>query len=100
LDCLPLEGEAWVVPPKDFSRPEWRDREDLRDMIICSIDPPSKISLKYLCKLIYILTLLKTVRILMMLYTPVNYQMVTSRPEFVSPVFPFLSLRKRELIVL
>ncbi|KAF8878229.1 hypothetical protein BD779DRAFT_1663839 [Infundibulicybe gibba] len=25
---------------KDAQSPEWRDREDLRDMIICSIDPP------------------------------------------------------------
>lgn len=47
LDCLPPEGESWVVPPKDLSRPEWRDREDLRDMIICSIDPPSEFPFKY-----------------------------------------------------
>ncbi|KAH9927369.1 RNB-domain-containing protein [Amylocystis lapponica] len=40
LDCLPHEGEQWVVPPKSESNPEWREREDLRDMIICSIDPP------------------------------------------------------------
>ncbi|KII94407.1 hypothetical protein PLICRDRAFT_100657 [Plicaturopsis crispa FD-325 SS-3] len=40
LDCLPSEGESWVVPPKSDTSPEWRDREDLRDMIICSIDPP------------------------------------------------------------
>jgi exosome complex exonuclease DIS3/RRP44 len=40
LDCLPVEGEAWVVPPKSESSPEWRDREDFRDLIICSIDPP------------------------------------------------------------
>lgn len=40
LDCLPKEGEQWVVPPKDLSRPEWRDRQDLRELIICSIDPP------------------------------------------------------------
>ena len=40
LDCLPKEGEAWVVPPKDASLPEWRQREDLRDLNICSIDPP------------------------------------------------------------
>ncbi|CAE6442699.1 unnamed protein product [Rhizoctonia solani] len=41
LDCLPKEGDKWVVPPKESGRPEWRDREDLRDLIVCSIDPPN-----------------------------------------------------------
>lgn len=41
LDCLPPEGDQWVVPPKDPSNPAWRDREDLRDLLICSIDPPN-----------------------------------------------------------
>lgn len=41
LDCLPVEGEKWVVPPKNDSNPEWRGREDLRELIICSIDPPN-----------------------------------------------------------
>jgi len=41
LDCLPVEGDRWVVPPKSDSSPEWRDREDLRELIICSIDPPN-----------------------------------------------------------
>jgi len=41
LDCLPVEGEQWVVPPKSATSPEWRDREDLRDLTICSIDPPA-----------------------------------------------------------
>ncbi|KAF8760736.1 RNBHypothetical protein, partial [Rhizoctonia solani] len=41
LDCLPKEGDQWVVPPKESGRPEWRDREDLRDLIVCSIDPPN-----------------------------------------------------------
>ncbi|KAJ3937450.1 MAG: RNB-domain-containing protein [Lentinula lateritia] len=42
LDCLPPEGEQWVVPPKgEFDLQNiWRDRDDLRDMIVCSIDPP------------------------------------------------------------
>ncbi|CED85602.1 Exosomal 3'-5' exoribonuclease complex, subunit Rrp44/Dis3 [Phaffia rhodozyma] len=41
LNCLPKEGESWVVPPKDDDpRGDWRGREDLRDMVICSIDPP------------------------------------------------------------
>lgn len=40
LACLPKEGEGWVVPPKDDDpRGDWRGREDLREMIICSIDP-------------------------------------------------------------
>lgn len=40
LDCLPSEGDSWIVPPKSPNDPVWRDREDLRDLIICSIDPP------------------------------------------------------------
>lgn len=40
LDCLPPEGDSWVVPPKNAADPNWRDREDLRELIICSIDPP------------------------------------------------------------
>jgi exosome complex exonuclease DIS3/RRP44 len=39
LDCLPTEGESWVVPPKAADNVIWRDREDLRDLLICSIDP-------------------------------------------------------------
>lgn len=42
LDCLPKEGDNWVVPPKNLRLPEWRDREDLRDLLICSIDPPGQ----------------------------------------------------------
>ncbi|KAF8526026.1 hypothetical protein BU17DRAFT_74382 [Hysterangium stoloniferum] len=41
LDCLPAEGDKWVVPPKDSGSLVWRDREDLRDLLICSIDPPN-----------------------------------------------------------
>lgn len=40
LDCLPPEGDNWVVPPKNVADRNWKDREDLRDLIICSIDPP------------------------------------------------------------
>ncbi|TCD60755.1 exosome catalytic subunit dis3 [Steccherinum ochraceum] len=40
LDCLPKEGDAWVVPPKNADDPEWKGRDDLRDLLICSIDPP------------------------------------------------------------
>ena len=40
LDCLPPERDQWVVPPKDPTDPVWRDRMDLRELDICSIDPP------------------------------------------------------------
>jgi exosome complex exonuclease DIS3/RRP44 len=40
LDCLPAQGDKWVVPPKEEGGPAWNGREDLRDMTICSIDPP------------------------------------------------------------
>lgn len=40
LDCLPPEGDSWVVPPKNESDPAWRNRVDLRSENICSIDPP------------------------------------------------------------
>ncbi len=46
LDCLPVEGESWVVPPKSSTSPEWRAREDLRELLICSIDPPGMTFLK------------------------------------------------------
>ncbi|VUC22433.1 unnamed protein product, partial [Clonostachys rosea] len=38
LDCLPKEGHDWKVPVSTED-PGWRDREDLRDLLICSIDP-------------------------------------------------------------
>ena len=39
LDCLPAEGHDWVVPANK-SDPGWHMRRDLRDLLICSIDPP------------------------------------------------------------
>lgn len=42
LDCLPPEGDKWVVPPKAADSLVWRDRVDLRDLLICSIDPPGQ----------------------------------------------------------
>lgn len=39
LDCLPAEGHNWIVP-QDKSDPGWNQRRDLRDLNICSIDPP------------------------------------------------------------
>lgn len=38
LDCLPQEGHDWKVPAS-LDDPGWRDRKDLRDLLICSIDP-------------------------------------------------------------
>ncbi|GAA5957793.1 hypothetical protein JCM21900_004555 [Sporobolomyces salmonicolor] len=41
LQCLPEEGEKWVVPDKtDDPKGIWRGREDMRGEIVCSIDPP------------------------------------------------------------
>jgi len=37
MDCLPKEGDSWVVPA---TGPAWKDREDLRTLLVCSIDPP------------------------------------------------------------
>ena len=39
LDCLPAEGHGWKVP-KDLSDPGWKGRKDLRELLVCSIDPP------------------------------------------------------------
>ncbi|KAI1265751.1 RNB domain-containing protein [Xylariaceae sp. FL1019] len=38
LDCLPQEGHDWKVPASTDD-PGWKDREDLRGLLICSIDP-------------------------------------------------------------
>lgn len=38
LDCLPREGHEWKVPAnRDDSG--WKGRRDLRDLLVCSIDP-------------------------------------------------------------
>jgi exosome complex exonuclease DIS3/RRP44 len=43
LECLPIEGEKWVVPSKDDDpKKVWAGREDFREMIVCSIDPPGE----------------------------------------------------------
>jgi exosome complex exonuclease DIS3/RRP44 len=39
LDCLPKEGHDWKVPVS-MDDAGWRAREDLRGLLICSIDPP------------------------------------------------------------
>ena len=38
LDCLPAEGHEWKVPA-NTDDPGWRHRKDLRDLLVCSIDP-------------------------------------------------------------
>lgn len=38
LDCLPKEGHDWIVPASTDDA-GWKDRKDLRDLQICSIDP-------------------------------------------------------------
>ncbi|EMD61752.1 hypothetical protein GGP41_004333 [Bipolaris sorokiniana] len=38
LDCLPAEGHDWKVPA-NMDDPGWRGRKDLRDLLVCSIDP-------------------------------------------------------------
>ena len=39
LDCLPSEGHEWRVPAL-LSDPGWIGRKDLRNLLVCSIDPP------------------------------------------------------------
>lgn len=39
LDCLPSEGHDWRVPA-DKQHVGWKGRRDLRDILVCSIDPP------------------------------------------------------------
>ncbi|KAJ4336481.1 exosome catalytic subunit dis3 [Didymella glomerata] len=39
LDCLPAEGHDWKVPASTED-PGWKGRKDLRDLVVCSIDPP------------------------------------------------------------
>ncbi|KAK4997399.1 exosome catalytic subunit dis3 [Elasticomyces elasticus] len=38
LDCLPAEGHDWKVPAS-MDDPGWKNRRDLRDLLVCSIDP-------------------------------------------------------------
>ncbi|KAI9881057.1 MAG: exosome catalytic subunit dis3 [Pleopsidium flavum] len=38
LDCLPSEGHDWKVPGS-VEDPGWKGRRDLRDLLVCSIDP-------------------------------------------------------------
>lgn len=40
LDCLPKEGDNWVVPQDLTLDPQLAKRRDLRDKLVCSIDPP------------------------------------------------------------
>ena len=38
LDCLPHEGHEWKVPAS-LTDSGWKGRKDLRDLLVCSIDP-------------------------------------------------------------
>lgn len=38
LDCLPTEGHDWKVP-RNTDDPGWIGRKDLRELLVCSIDP-------------------------------------------------------------
>ncbi|KAK5717917.1 exosome catalytic subunit dis3 [Elasticomyces elasticus] len=38
LDCLPVEGHDWKVPASTSDQ-GWQGRKDLRDLLVCSIDP-------------------------------------------------------------
>ena len=38
LDCLPRKGHEWELPASTQD-PGWQGRRDLRDLLICSIDP-------------------------------------------------------------
>ena len=35
LDCLPAEDENWKIPQSEVN-----ERLDLRNLVVCSIDPP------------------------------------------------------------
>ena len=39
LDCLPSEGHGWKVPASKDDK-GWKGRQDLRELLVCSIDPP------------------------------------------------------------
>ncbi|KAF2120739.1 hypothetical protein BDV96DRAFT_485402 [Lophiotrema nucula] len=39
LDCLPAEGHDWKVPAS-LDDSGWIGRKDLRDLLVCSVDPP------------------------------------------------------------
>lgn len=42
LKCLPTEGDNWKVPEDlDNGDPQLKKRVDLRDKLVCSIDPPN-----------------------------------------------------------
>jgi exosome complex exonuclease DIS3/RRP44 len=40
LDCLPKEGHDWRVTT-NMDDPGWKGRQDLRHLLVCSIDPPN-----------------------------------------------------------
>jgi len=82
LDCLPPEGDSWTVPPKSEGGPVWTDREDLRELVVCSIDPPGNISSFVLIH--GASTICQGARILMMRCMHVDYPTGISRLACVS----------------
>ena len=80
LDCLPEEGESWKVPSKDSK--VWEGREDLRDLVICSIDPIGKTS--FFVKIRADLSWDQVVKISMMRFMRSDCPMGTLRLVFVS----------------
>ena len=85
LSCLPPEGDSWVVPPRPddtaVDKGAWRDREDLRGEIICSIDPPG---MRTRSELRAWLTRAQAARISTMHCTRSSSLTATSRPASVS----------------
>jgi exosome complex exonuclease DIS3/RRP44 len=91
LDCLPEGGDAWVVPVKGDDLKEWKGREDLRELVICSIDPPGgHLSLSYRKDFVLII-LFQDVKISTMHYTPGSYLTGILRLVFVRQFFVITS---------
>ena len=86
LDCLPAEGEQWLVPPKSDDNPNWRDREDLRHLDICSIDPPGAYA-RLSARQVGFYPIPQVVRTSMMPCMLVDWKMGTLKQAFVSLMF-------------
>lgn len=95
LECLPVEGESWVVPSKeDDPKKVWAGREDFREMIICSIDPPGTPFFRVrLLKSMQLTSGSQAARILTMPCTLGVCQTATLKQAFVSQSSSFLISR-------
>ncbi len=85
LKCLPEEGETWKVPPKTPGSVAWRDREDLRDLLVCSIDPVGEAEASW-CTWRHMLKIPhpQAAKISMTRCMPDSWRTAISRPAFVS----------------